>query len=70
MWVIFIANLSQVSSCPVGTQAALLDITKAYRNSPITPAHKKYLCVYWKDSVYIQHIAIEGLTTLEGYKEA
>jgi len=50
----------------MGTQAASLDIAKAYRNSPITPTNKKYLCVYWKDSVYIQHIAIEGLATAGG----
>ena len=50
-----------VSSCPVGTQAALLDIAKAFRHSPIALTHQKYLCVYWNDSVYVQHVAIEGM---------
>src|SRR5882672_5977216 len=58
--------LSQVSSCPIGTEAASLDIAKAYRNSPIAPCHKKYLCVLWKGLVYMKHIAIEGLATAGG----
>jgi len=47
-------------------EAASLDIAKAYRNSPILPSHKKYLCVYWKGGVYVQHIAVEGLATAGG----
>jgi len=27
------------------------------------PAHKRYLCVFWNNSVYVQHVAIEGLAT-------
>jgi len=30
------------------------------------PAHKKYLCIYWKDLIYVQHIAIEVLATAGG----
>ena len=52
-----------MSSCPTGMEATLLDIAKAYRNSPISPKHKKYLCILWKGGVYVQHIAIEGLAT-------
>src|SRR5882672_11862676 len=47
-------------------QAASLDVEKAYRNSPILPAHKRYLCVYWKGSVYVQHVAVKGLATAGG----
>jgi len=56
----------KLASCPVGTEAASLEMAKAYCNSPICPAHKKYLCVYWRDGVYIQHVAIEGLATAGG----
>ena len=55
-----------ITSCPAGTEAASLDITKAYRNSPILPKHKKYLPIFWRNKVYIQHVAIEGLATASG----
>ena len=58
--------LSQVYSCPLGTKAASLDIAKVYRNSPISPCHKKHLCILWKGAVYIQHVAIEGFATAGG----
>src|SRR5882724_7297199 len=48
------------------TEAASLDIAKAYRNSPILPSHKIYLCMYWKNNVYVQHVLIEGLATAGG----
>src|SRR5882672_1116826 len=56
----------KLSNCSPHMEAASLDIAKAYRNSPISPNHKKYLCVYWKNSVYVQHVAIEGLATAGG----
>ncbi len=56
----------QLASCPEGTQAASLDIAKAYRNSPIAPIHKCYLPVMWKNSIYVQHVAIEGLVMVGG----
>jgi len=56
----------KLATCPSNMEAASLDIAKAYRNSPIIPAHKKYLCVYWKEFVYVQHVAIEGLSTAGG----
>jgi len=43
-----------------------LDIAKAYRNPPISPKHKKYLCILWKGGIYVQHITIEGLPTAGG----
>ena len=58
--------LGKLAGCPPHTEAASLDIAKAYCNSPISPAHKKYLCVYWKDCVYVQHVAVEGLATAGG----
>ena len=58
--------MPQIASCPVGTEAAALDIAKAYRNSPILPKHKHYLLILWHDRVFIQHIAIEGLATAGG----
>ena len=38
----------KVSSCPRGTEVESLDITKAYRNSPIFPQHKKIYASTWK----------------------
>ena len=64
MQVLFFSG--KVLSCPPGTQAASLDITKAYRNSPIFPQHKKYLCVYWTGCIYVKHVTIEGLETTGG----
>jgi len=49
-------------------EVASLDIAKAYHNSPIAPAHKKYLCVFWKGVVYVQHVAIDGLSTAAAFK--
>jgi len=56
----------KLASCPLGTEATSLDVAKAYHISPIFPAHMKYLCVLWKDSVYVQHVVIEGLETAGG----
>ena len=56
----------QVSACPVGMEAASLDIAKAYQNSPIIAQHKQYLAVMWRQAIYVQHVAIEGLATAGG----
>src|SRR5882724_3394254 len=56
----------KLATCSPHTDTASLDIAKAYCNSPISPSHKKYLCMYWKNNVYVQHIAIEGLATAGG----
>ena len=52
--------------CPLGTEAATLDIAKAYQNLPIALQHKHYLSVMWEGKIYVQHVAIEGLTTTGG----
>src|SRR5882724_5373637 len=44
-------------------QVETLDMIQAYRNSPIIPAHKKYLAVCWQDGIYVQHNTIEGLSS-------
>ena len=62
--------LVQVSSCPVGTQAATLDIVQAYRCSPIAPLHKKYLAFHWNDGIFVQHNVIEGLAPAGGIQGA
>ena len=59
-------RLLKLASCPEGTKAAMLDIAKAYRNSPIAPAHKPYLPIMRDAKIYEQHVAIEGLTTAGG----
>jgi len=41
----------------------------AYCNLPITPNHNKYLCVFWKGGIYVQHVAIEGLAMVGGIQE-
>ena len=40
-----------------------LDMIQAYRNSPIIPTHKMYLAICWHDDIYVQHNAIEGLSS-------
>ena len=47
-------------------EAATLDMVQAYRNSPIIPEHKKYLAVCWRDEIYVQHNAVEGLSSAGG----
>ena len=47
-------------------EATTLDIAKAYRNSPIVPAHKPYLPIMWDVKIYMQHIDIESLATAAG----
>jgi len=41
-------------------------MVQAYRNSPIIPEHKKYLAVCWQDEIYVQHNAVEGLSSAGG----
>ena len=58
--------LSKVASAPEGTQVASLDIEHAYHNSPIIPHHKPYLAMCWNNSIYVGHVAVEGLMTAGG----
>jgi len=45
-------------------------MVQAYWNSPIVPMHKKYLAVSWRDSIYVQHNAIKGLSSASGIQGA
>ena len=63
-------RLLKLASCPEGTEATTLDIAKAYRNSPIAPAHKPYLPIMWDTKIYVQHVAIEGLATAGGIQRS
>ena len=63
-------NLIQVSSCPVSTQAATLDIVQAYRCSPIAPLHKIYIAFQWNNGIFVQHNVIEGLAPAGGIQGA
>jgi len=56
----------KIATAPPGTQAASLDIERAYHNSPIAPRHKPYLAVSWNGSIYVGHVAVEGLATAGG----
>jgi len=59
------SNLSgKVMTAPLGTQAASLDIEHAYHNSPISWIHKPYLAISWNSSIYVGHVAVEGLVTV------
>jgi len=49
-----------------GTEAATLDMIQAYRNSPIIPAHKKYLAVCWHEEIYVQCNTVKGLASAGG----
>jgi len=39
---------------------------QGYQNSPIIPDRKKYLAICWQDQIYVQHNAIEGLSSAGG----
>lgn len=52
-----------VARAPPGTQAASLDITKAYRCSPIAPLHKPFIPLFWRGYIWPDHCAPFGLTT-------
>ena len=43
-----------------------LDIERAYHNSLILPRHKAYLASFWEGSIYVGHVAVEGLATAGG----
>ena len=46
-----------------GTQACALDWVKAYRCSPITFDHKRFIASFWRDLVFPNHCAPFGLST-------
>ena len=54
----------KVSSCLPGTQAATLNIIWAYRNSLLIPCHKAYVASMWHNKIYVDHCAMEGLSSL------
>ena len=51
----------KITTCLPGTQGTSLDIVRAYRNSALLPRHKPYMASMWKDGIYIDHCAMEGL---------
>jgi len=53
----------KISKCPAGTQGTTLDIIQAYRNSPLCPSHKAYVASMWQERIYIDHCAMEGLSS-------
>src|SRR5882724_2138655 len=55
-----------IATVPLGTQAASLDIERAYHISPIVPIHKPYLAVLWQEKIYVGHVAVEGLAMAGG----
>jgi hypothetical protein len=59
-----------MTTAPPGTQAACLDIQRAYRNSPVLPAHKRYIALHWRDKFYIDHVLPFGLATAGGIQGA
>jgi len=52
-----------VATCPPGTQGVCLDIRSAYCNSPLLPAHKADVASMWCGGIYIDHCAMEGLSS-------
>jgi len=63
---VLISNAHPDLILPQRNAVASLDITKAYRNSPILPKQKCYLAFMWQGKIYVQHVVIEGLTTASG----
>src|SRR5882672_3895252 len=64
MHMIIVSNAcSKISTCPPGTEGATLDIIRAYRNSPLCPSHKAYVASMWHKKIYIDHCAMEGLSS-------
>jgi len=45
-------------------QGASLDIVCAYRNLALLPNHKPYRASMWKDLIYVDHCALEGLSSV------
>ena len=62
-WFTLLPFHYKVTTAPPGTQAASLDIERAYHNSPIAPIHKPYLAISWQENIYVGHVAVEGLAT-------
>ena len=49
--------------CPPGSQGACLDIYSTYWNFPLLLAHKAYIASMWCKQIYIDHCAMEGLSS-------
>jgi len=49
------SSLMQVSFAPPGTQGANLDIAAAYRNLPVLPDHRRYLCCQINGEYFMDH---------------
>jgi len=45
-------------------QGASLDIMHAYRNSALLPSHEPCMASMWKDLIYVDHCAMEGLSSV------
>ena len=60
---IVLTHRLKVASCPSGTQGASLDIVWAYRSSPLPPRHKAYVASKWRNKIYVDHCAMEGLSS-------
>ena len=43
-----------------------MDIQKAFCASPLLPAHKCFVPIYWRDHVYVDHVVPFGLATAGG----
>ena len=59
-------SLCQVVSAPPGAQAVTLDIERAYCNSLLSPRHKPYVAVIWRDMIWGEHCTILSLASSGG----
>jgi hypothetical protein len=66
LYGLHLSAYSQLLTAPPGTQAACMDIQKAFRNSPVLPAHKHYIALHWRGGYPIDHVLPFGLATAGG----
>jgi hypothetical protein len=55
-----------ILSLPPGSVAAAFDISGAYRIIPTRPNQQNWLCLSWKEKVFVDHAVCFGLTSSAG----
>ncbi len=65
-WGTFEDVAALVLSVPPGAQAAVFDISAAYRITPIHPEQQNTVCIGWKGQVYVDRAVMFGLASSAG----
>jgi hypothetical protein len=65
-WGKFDDAVALILALPPGCQAAMFDISAAYRITPIRPGQQNALCIVWRGLVYVDRALMFGLASSAG----